>query len=87
MPGGEKRHFGVVHVMFYAMVAAALGFGVPCAAFLGPVKGEVRVEFTARIVAEAAPKWLGNMGKAVHRIAVDVPVCTAGFVNWGAGGS
>ena len=61
--------------------------GVCCWSIIGAIQAEVRIEFTARTVASAAPKWLGNMVKAVPPIGVDVLLRTVGVVKRGVGGS
>jgi hypothetical protein len=73
--------------LFLAAVAALSLFGVTCSRVSGPVRFETRFEFTAGIVVEAAPKWLGNMAKAVTPIAGDVLLRTADLVKRGGGGS
>ena len=71
-PSAENRGCRVVHDLFRAMVALALLSGVTCLGVTGSIEPEIRIEITAGIVVEAAPKWLGNMAKAVPPIAVDV---------------
>jgi hypothetical protein len=79
MPCAEKCGSGGVHDLFLAWVAAVLIIGVPCLAAFGSVRVKGHIEFAAGIDAESGPKWLGNMAKAVHPIAGDVLLCTAGL--------
>lgn len=62
----------MVHGLFFRVIALVLVVGVTCSWVKASVEAEAHIEFTAGIVAQAAPKWLGNMAKAVHPCGVDV---------------
>jgi hypothetical protein len=69
--GDNSRGRTIVHALFrFVLVLAAtvgvLHVGIPKSAEIG-----IDLEFTARIAAQANPKWLGYMAKAVPPSGVD----------------
>ena len=68
-----------VHGLFRAAVALTLFVSVSHVPAELAIRAESRIEFTARTVATAAPRWLGNTAKAFQPFAVDGLLRSAGF--------
>jgi hypothetical protein len=74
--------------LFRFALALAAAVGVLCVAVPKSLEIGVQLEFTARIVGQTTPKWLGYMAIAVHPTGMDVLLRSADHGDcWGVGGS